>query len=506
VSPKITNFMGFAQQVARPSAGNRHRRRTVQSDMDSAVRPINPAIVRAYDIRGRVGQQLVCDDAYALGLAYSGAATAKGSSRVAVCRDGRCSSESLEGALVEGLLDGGMRVCRVGLGPTPMLYYAVHSSGLDGGIMVTGSHNPKDENGFKLLLAGNPVFGRELQALVARAPVLRARGSMEEVPPARNGCTAQGGAALNVVQSYAMSLAALAGDAPALHVVWDCGNGATGAVIGALTDLLPGKHTLLNSTVDGEFPAHHPDPAVAENLRQLQEEVLHQRADIGIAFDGDGDRIGVVDSTGTIVWPDQLLLLLATDLLAANPGAAIVGDVKSSDVLFSGTARLGGRPVMSPAGYVLVRDVMLREKAPLAGEMSGHILFADCWHGTDDALFVAMRVLAALGRQRLSLAEFRCGLPPTFATPEMRLPCPDERKHEVIQEVAARLSRKRVNLDTTDGLRVSTPQGWWLLRASGSESKLTARCEAVDAEGLQYLKRQLRAQLLLSGFELPANQ
>jgi phosphomannomutase len=473
--------------------------------MDNEVPPINPAIVRAYDIRGRVGQQLVCDDAYALGLAYSGAATARGSSRIAVCRDGRYSSESLEGALVEGLLDGGMRVCRVGLGPTPMLYYAVHSRGLDGGIMVTGSHNPKDENGFKLLLGGNPVFGRELQALVARAPVFRVRGAMEELPPARSNCTPEQGAALSVVQSYAMSLAALAGDAPALHVVWDCGNGAAGAVIGALTALLPGKHTLLNSRVDGGFPAHHPDPAVAENLRQLQNEVLEQGADIGIAFDGDGDRIGVVDSTGTIVWPDQLLLLLASDLLAANRGAPIVGDVKSSGVLFSGIARLGGRPVMSPSGYVLVREVMLRENAPLAGEMSGHIMFADCWHGTDDALFVAMRVLAALGRQRLSLAEFRCGLPPTFSTPEMRMPCPEERKHEVIQEVAARLAREGADLDTTDGLRVSTPRGWWLLRASGSEAKLTARCESEDAEGLRYLRGQLDAQLLLSGFEMPAN-
>jgi phosphomannomutase len=288
--------------------------------------------------------------------------------------------------------------------------------------------------------------------------------------------------------------------APSLHVVWDCGNGAVGAVIGALTQRLPGRHTLLNAVVDGCFPAHHPDPSVPENLRQLQASVLAERADVGIAFDGDGDRIGVVDSSGAIVWPDQLLLLLACELLDSRSGVSVVADVKSSRVLFDEVARRGGRPVMAPSGYVRVRAAMLREKAPLAGEMSGHLFFADCWHATDDALFVAMRLLLALGRREL--AEFRQSLPIYAATPELRLPCPEHRKEQVISEVSARLRAcDDVRVDMTDGLRVTTEDGWWLLRASGTEPKLTARCEAADAQGLERLQRALRGHLARSGIE-----
>jgi phosphomannomutase len=295
---------------------------------------------------------------------------------------------------------------------------------------------------------------------------------------------------------------ACAREAPPLNVVWDCGNGAMGAVIGNVTERLPGRHILLNSRVDGRFPAHHPDPAIAENLRELQTAVREQRADLGIAFDGDGDRIGVVDSTGHIIWPDQLLLFLATDVLATLPHATIVGDVKSSRLLFDGVRDLGGRAVMAPSGYVLVREAMLREVAHLAGEMSGHILFADCWHRTDDALFAAVKVLVAIGRQNRSLVQFRTSLPPTVATAELRLPCAERRKSVVMREVAERLQRAGAGLDTTDGLRVTTPEGWWLLRTSGTESKLTARCEASDAEGLEALKRELASQLRQSGIDI----
>jgi phosphomannomutase len=471
--------------------------------MWNPARRVNPEVVRSYDIRGRVGLQLVCEDAYALGLTFAGVAGRRNLWRVAVCRDGRLSSPSLERALIDGLLAGGMQVYPLGLGPTPLLYYAVQAAGLDGGIMVTGSHNPKDENGFKLLLSGNPIFGEELRELVAGPPICRGGGSVRRLVLGRSAPPTLAPAA-SLCLSYVSSLAALARDTPERHVVWDCGNGAVGAVIKALTDRLPGRHTLLNSNVDGHFPGHHPDPAVAENLRELQDQVRARGADLGIAFDGDGDRIGVVDSSGSIVWPDQLLLLLATDVLVVKPGAAIVGDVKSSRVLFSGVAKLGGRPVMAPSGYVLVRRLMLEQNAPLAGEMSGHIIFADCWHGTDDALFVAMRVLAALAHQKISLAEFRAGLPLTVATPEMRLPCAEERKSDIVREVAARLVLQGADIDTTDGLRVSTPQGWWLLRTSGTEAKLTARCEASDAEGLECLKSELAAHLRQSGVVLAA--
>jgi len=453
---------------------------------------INPAIVRSYDLRGCVGRQLGLSDAYALGLAYAAVAHRQGRARIAVCRDGRLTSPDLEEALIAGLVAGGMQVQRLGLGPTPELYFVVFAAQLDGGIMVTGSHNPADQNGFKLVLGGEPVFGSSLQDLVAQAPVQRAGGSVCDL--LMNGKSGS--------QSYIERLAQLGATAPPLRVIWDCGSGAVGAVIGGLTQRLPGKHTLLNAVVDGRFPAHHPDPSVAENLRELQAAVLAERADLGIAFDGDGDRIGVVDSTGTIVWPDQLLLLLALEVLDSRRGAAIVADVKSSRVLFDEVARHGGRAVMAPSGYVRVRDAMLREQAPLAGEMSGHIFFSDCWHSTDDALFVAMRLLLALGRRRHSLAEFRTSLPPTEATPELRLPCPEHRKAQVISEVAARLScSDGVHIDTTDGLRVTTEDGWWLLRASGTEPKLTVRCEAATGAGLERLRRTLMMQLARSGVQ-----
>ena len=451
---------------------------------------INPAIVRSYDLRGCVGRQLGLSDAYTLGLAYAGVAHSQRRARIGVCRDGRLSSPELEEALVAGLIAGGMRVERLGVGPTPELYFAVYAANLDGGIMVTGSHNPPDQNGFKLVLGGDPVFGPALQRLVAQAPVARAGGSVGHFR-----CDGQSAA-----EAYVERLAELGAAAPSLRVVWDCGSGAVGAVIGGLTERLPGQHTLLNATVDGRFPAHHPDPAVADNLRELQSAVLARGADVGIAFDGDGDRIGVVDSTGAIVWPDQFLLLLALEVLGSHAGAAIVGDVKSSRVLFEEVERHGGHAVMAPSGYVRVREAMRREGAPLAGEMSGHIFYSDCWHSTDDALFVAIRLLLALGRRNCSLAEFRASLPPTETTPELRLPCPEHRKAQVISEVAARLSScDGVRIDTTDGLRVTTADGWWLLRASGTEPKVTVRCEAADRAGLDRLRRALMMHLARSG-------
>jgi phosphomannomutase len=450
---------------------------------------INPDIIRAYDVRGIVGEQLSPSDAHAIGLAYATAATARGRRRIAVCRDGRLSSAELEDALIEGLLAGGVRVLRIGLGPTPMMYFAVCATGLDGGVMVTGSHNPPNQNGFKLLLGGEPVFGAALRDLLRTTPVSRAGGELEDL---RIDGAGPGDA-------YVRELARIGAEAPHLHVVWDCGNGAVGAVIGSLVARLPGRHTLLNAQVDGRFPAHHPDPAVPENLRELQAAVLARGADLGIAFDGDGDRIGVVDSSGSIVCADQLLLFLALELLAVRPGTAIVADVKSSRVLFEEVTRLGGRAVMAPSGYVIVRETMLREDAPIAGEMSGHIVYANCWHASDDALYVAMRLLVAVGKQRRSLAAFRTSLPKTSATPELRLACPESRKARTIGEVAARLAAAGVKVDRTDGLRVSGKDGWWLLRASGTEPKLTARCEASDAAGLARLQRELMSQLRQSG-------
>jgi phosphomannomutase len=439
---------------------------------------VNPKLVRSYDLRGTVGADLIEADARALGLSY--ALALKGRRRVAVGFDGRLSSPMLAAALVEGLVAGGTQVERIGRGPIGMLYHAVHTRGLDGGIMVTGSHNPPDQNGFKLLLGKDPVYGTALADLIREPGLPRGGGSTIHIA---------------VLDDYVDRLLQPVEGAPDLRVGWDPGNGAAGEVLSRLIEHLPGEHRIINGAIDGRFPAHHPDPSVPENLKQLRALVRTEGFDLGIALDGDGDRIGVVDSAGDILWPDQLILLLAEDVLRDHPGAPIIADVKSSCVLFDGIAAAGGRPVIAPSGYVLIRAAMVHEAAPMAGEMSGHIFFADRWTGTDDALHVAMRLLAALART--DLPAFRARLPKTVATPELRLPCPDPRKEDVMAAVEAGLSG--ATIDRTDGLRVTTQDGWWLLRASGTEPKLTARIEAWSEEGLERIRADLFERLGQAG-------
>ena len=442
---------------------------------------IDHRLVRSYDLRGRVGDSLREGDAQGLGERLAAAA---GRGRVVVGYDGRLSSPMLEAALVRGLVEGGAAVERIGLGPTGMVYHAAHERDAAAAVMVTGSHNPPDENGFKLLLGGEPVHGAALWRLVERKPVAAPGGSARAVA---------------VREGYLERLVAASAGARSLRIGWDAGHGATAAVLAELTARLPGEHHLLGATVDGRFPGHHPDPSVPENLAELQHLVREQRLDLGIAFDGDGDRIGVVDAEGAILWPDQLLLLLAQDVLGDLPGAAIVGDVKSSRTLFDGIAAAGGRALVSSSGYVRVRAAMRAAGAPLAGEMSGHIFYDHRWNGTDDALHVAMRLLAALGRR--NLRAFVAALPVTFATPELRLACPDADKAAVLGAVAAQLVEEGATIDRTDGLRVTTPGGWWLLRASGTEAKLTARVEAWTAEARDRLVAELHTRLAAAGLD-----
>jgi phosphomannomutase len=444
--------------------------------------------VRAYDIRGRSPEHIAPADARALGLAYAAEARSRGLQRIGVCRDGRTTSPALEAALVDGLVDGGMRVTRIGLGPTPMLAFAVRRLELDGGVMVTASHNPPDENGFKLLLGADRIHGEALAALAATTGAPAPGGSVQE---------------REVLEDYVARLLQAAGAARPLRIAWDCGNGATGPAVERLTARLPGRHTLLYAEVDGRFPNHHADPAVEKNLADLRAAVLREGCDVGLAFDGDGDRVGVVDEEGEVIWADQLLLYLAGELLEANPGATVVADVKSSAVLFEGVRAQGGRAVMAPSGYVLVREAMRREGALLGGELSGHIFYADRWDGTDDGLYVAARLLCALSRNLQqggpSLAAFRRALPPIVATPELRVPCPEPKKSAVVQAVAARLRARGLPVDPALGLRVDTPDGWWLLRASGTEPKLTLRCEGRDAAALARVKAALADELAAAG-------
>ena len=449
--------------------------------------------LREYDIRGIVGRTLSAADAHAVGRGFATLVRRAGGTQVAVGYDGRLSSPELEAALITGLTASGVSVLRVGCGPTPMLYYAATTLGADGGVMVTGSHNPPDYNGFKMMLGGKPFYGeqiRELGRIVAEAEA-------DQGPVA----TVQD---VDVAHAYVQRLLAdWDGGDRALDVVWDNGNGAAGDILPQLVAGLPGTHRILNGPIDGRFPAHHPDPTIPANLRQLIEAVMGQGADLGIAFDGDADRIGVVDGTGEILWGDQLLVLLARDVLATHPGATIIADVKASQVLFDEIARAGGTPLMWRTGHSLIKTKMAETKSPLAGEMSGHIFFADKWYGFDDALYAAVRLLGIVARSPHSIAELRAALPATLTTPELRFDCADDRKFDVVREVAARLAQAGANVSDIDGVRVNTDEGWWLLRASNTQAVLVARAESTTEAGLEALKAALGAQLVASGIAAP---
>jgi phosphomannomutase len=452
----------------------------------------DPTILREYDIRGIVGESLSSADARAIGRAFATMLAEAGGSRVAVGFDGRLTSPELEEALVQGLIAEGVGVVRIGRGPTPMLYYAAATLGVDGGVMVTGSHNPPDYNGFKFVFQGKSFYGASIQKLgdIARGlgDPRRPQGRVEE---------------RYIRDEYVARLARdYRGDRP-LSVAWDPGNGATGEIVQELTRLLPGRHILLNETIDGSFPNHHPDPTIPENLVQLQEVVARGRCDLGIAFDGDGDRIGVIDQEGRILWGDQLMVVLARDVLSRHPGAPILADVKASQVLFDEIARMGGQPVMAVTGHSLIKAKLAEMGAPLAGEMSGHIFFADGYYGFDDAIYVAVRLLGILSRTRDSLAQMRDRLPAVVNTPELRFACPEDRKFEVVHEVRERLRRSGAEMTDIDGVRVRSRDGWWLLRASNTQAVLVARAEASDEEGLVSLKKELAAQLAASGIQLP---
>ena len=453
----------------------------------------DPTTLREYDIRGTIGRTLSDADAFAVGRCFGSVVTRAGGRTVVVGYDGRLSSPELEAALVEGLRASGVETTRIGRGPTPMLYYASNRLSADGAVMVTGSHNPPDQNGFKMMLAGKPFFGDQIRALGAQA--LAGDVVEETAAPERS---------FDVSADYiGRLLADWDGGDRTLRVVWDNGNGAAGEVLQRLVASLPGEHTVLNGAIDGRFPAHHPDPTVPANLRQLTAEVAARHADIGIAFDGDADRIGLIDDKGRILFGDQLLVMLARDVLHHRTGATIIADVKASQVLFDEVARAGGKPLMWRTGHSLIKAKMAETGAPLAGEMSGHIFFADRWYGFDDALYAAVRTLGVLARLGQPLSAVRDALPQVVNTPEVRFDCDDTRKFEVIEQVAERLRAEGAKVSEIDGVRVLTDDGWWLLRASNTQAVLVARAEASTEAGLERLKQALVRQLALSGLSAP---
>jgi phosphomannomutase len=447
-----------------------------------------PTSLREYDIRGIYGETLAEEDARAVGRTFGTLVRRDGGRTVAVGRDGRESSPGLEAALVQGLNASGVDVVRIGLGPTPMLYYAEAELPVDGGIMITGSHNPGNYNGFKMVLRNGAFFGEDIQALGRMA----AAGDWEE----GSGSIADE----EVMDDYVDRL--LEGfDGSAFRIGWDCGNGAGGPAVERLIRKLPGEHHLLFPEVDGRFPNHHPDPTVESNLSDLKRLVAEKKLDFGFALDGDADRLGAVDGQGRVVWGDQLLAILAEPVLKALPGATIISEVKASQALFDRIAELGGKPLMWKTGHSIIKKKMKDTDSPLAGEMSGHIFFRHEWYGFDDAIYAAIRVIRAVTQLGGSLTDLRSAMPPMTNTPEMRFQVDESRKFAVIDEVLERLAASGAEVDRTDGARVSTPDGWWLLRASNTQDVLVARAEAKDEAGLDRLVAQIDEQLALSGLE-----
>jgi len=446
----------------------------------------NPTSLREYDIRGVVGKTLGPDDAYAVGRSFGTLIRREGGRRVAVGRDGRASSPELQSRLIRGLTESGVDVVRVGLGPTPMLYYAEAELAVDGGIMITGSHNPADYNGFKMVFFGRAFFGADIQGLGAMA----AAGDWDSGDGQITDEVVIDRYVDRLMQNY---------DGGAYRIGWDAGNGAAGPALELLLGKLPGEHHAIYTNVDSRFPNHHPDPTEEANLADLKALVAEKKLDFGIAFDGDGDRIGAVDGEGRVVWGDQLLAILAEPVLADVPGATIIADVKASQTLYDRIADLGGHPLMWKTGHSLIKSKMKETGAPLAGEMSGHIFFAHDYYGFDDALYAAVRLIRAVTRLGGSLTALRSAMPDVVNTPEMRFQVDESRKFAVVDEVLDRLAADGAAVDRTDGARVNTADGWWLLRASNTQDVLVARAEAKDQAGLDRLIAQIDAQLALSG-------
>lgn len=434
---------------------------------------INPQIFRQYDIRGVAGRDLQDDTIELLGKAFGAYVKKSGTKKILIGRDNRLSSNRLRDALARGLLSVGCDAVDIGLVVTPALYYARIYYGLDGGVMITGSHNPPDENGFKLALGGGTIYGEEIQKL--REMMIdgispSGRGSLEE---------------RDILPHYLSMLKEKIVLGPRrLKVAVDCGNGTASLVAVQILENWGCEVIPLYCESDGSFPNHQPDPVKTANLTELRKTVAEKGADLGIAFDGDADRIGVVDETGGIIWGDLLMCLYWREIMATHPGAQAIIEVKCSQALVDEVVRLGGRPFFYKTGHSLIKAKMKEIGAVFTGEMSGHIFFADEYYGYDDAFYAAGRLLRLLSNSSEPLSKMLAGIPKYHSTAETRVPCPDQDKFRVVQELVDQFKRQYEVIDV-DGLRVLFGDGWGLVRASNTQPVLVARCEAKTPEGLE---------------------
>jgi phosphomannomutase len=444
--------------------------------------PIDASIFKAYDIRGVVPATLNEEVARSLGLAFGARARALGQSVVAVGRDGRLSGPSLSEALMDGLAQAGVDVIDIGLATTPMLYFAAATL-CQSGIQVTGSHNPRDYNGFKMVLAGRAIYGDEIQdlrrAIEARSwPEAHHKGTVKKVdilPAYRN----------RIVQDVRLSRP--------MKIVVDCGNGVAGASAPEIFRALGCEVTELFSEVDGQFPNHHPDPSKPENLRDLMAALRQGQAEIGLAFDGDGDRLGIVTRDGQTIYPDRQLMLFARDVLSRHPGAPILFDVKCSQQLAPAIEAAGGQPVMYKTGHSLIKARMRELDSPLGGEMSGHVFFKERWYGFDDGTYAGARLLEILSRSS-DVSAVLNALPSSHSTPELNVGCAEGEPHRLMTDLVA-LGRQRFDgaarLSTIDGLRVDWPDGFGLIRPSNTTPVLVLRFEGQTEQALRRIEGEM---------------
>ena len=447
---------------------------------------IPASIFRAYDIRGIVGRTLTADVARLIGLGIGAEAAARDNQEIVVGRDGRDSSPELSGALVAGLRSSGRDVVDIGIVPTPLLYFATHWLPADSGVMVTGSHNGPEYNGMKLVIAGKTLYGEDLQAIYRRivaGDFTRGRGKLSSS---------------DVKNDYVARVAgdiSTAAQGATLKIIIDCGNGVAGVIAPQLFRALGHHVEEMYCEVDGAFPNHHPDPSQPENLEALIERVTTQGADIGLAFDGDGDRLGVVDSAGHIIWPDRQLMVLAKDVLSRNRGAGIIYDVKCSRYLKTVVEANGGVPLMWKTGHSLIKSKMEEMQAPLAGELSGHIFFKERWYGFDDAIYAGARLLEILVRSGRSSKELFAGMPEGVSTPELRVRLPEASHQTFMEKLRDRADFPDAQIIDTDGVRVEFRDGWGLVRASNTSPVLTLRFEADNRAALERIKEKFRRLL-----------
>jgi phosphomannomutase / phosphoglucomutase len=455
-------------------------------------------LFREYDLRGIVGTELTEELAERVGLAYATYAGKRGVKVISVGRDGRLSSPALHKALLKGLLAGGLDVIDIGICTSPLVYFSLFTLPVGGGIMITGSHNAAEYNGFKICVGQSAIHGQEIQELrrvMEEGAFITGSGRLSEHP---------------IIPDYLKYIEKSFSHVQAqkLHVVIDCGNGAAALVAKQALELLGCQVTTLYGELDGRFPNHHPDPTVLENLSDLMQVVREQKADVGIGYDGDADRIGAVDEQGQVLWGDRLLVLYSRDILAEKPGSTIISEVKSSQSLYDDIATRGGRPIMWKTGHSLIKSKMKEESAVLAGEMSGHMFFADRYFGYDDAVYASCRLIEILAKAGQRLSSLVADLPKTVVTPEIRVDLPDTVKFEVVERVKQRFTEylrtkegvgpdKLVlrDLITIDGVRAIFGDGWGLIRASNTQPALVLRVEATSSNQLTAIRALIDHEL-----------